>query len=73
MHKNHEMVSARLFDNKQPSADHFMRVVQDAFRTQAYSALSRYVREKKPSAGTVATILGINRMDASAYLDAFAQ
>jgi transcriptional regulator with XRE-family HTH domain len=73
MHKNHEMVSARLFDNKQPSADHFMRVVQDEFRTQAYSALSRYVREKKPSAGTVATILGINRMDASAYLDAFAQ
>jgi Zn-dependent peptidase ImmA (M78 family) len=73
MHKNHEMVSTRLFDNKQPTADHFMRVVQDAFRTQAYSALSRYVREKQPSAGAVATILGINRMDASAYLEAFAQ
>jgi transcriptional regulator with XRE-family HTH domain len=72
-HKHEELVSTRLFDGKLPTADHFMRVVQDAFRTQAYSALSRYVREKKPSAGTVATILGINRMDASAYLEAFAQ
>ncbi len=72
-HKNHVMVSTRLFDGKLPTADHFMRVVQDAFRTQAYSALSRYVREKQPSAGTIATILGINRTDASAYLDAFAQ
>lgn len=72
-HKHEDLVSTRLFDGKLPTADHFMRVVQDAFRTQAYSALSRYVREKKPSAGTVATILGINRMDASAYLEAFAQ
>jgi hypothetical protein len=73
MHKNHDLVSVRLFDGKTPTADHFMRIVQDAFGTQAYSALSRYVREKQPSVGTVATILGINRMDASAYLDAFAQ
>lgn len=72
MHKNHDLVSEQLFDGKTPSADHFMRVVQDAFGTQAYNALSRYVREKQPSAGTVATILGISRMDASAYLDAFA-
>jgi transcriptional regulator with XRE-family HTH domain len=70
-HKEFPTLSERLFDGKKPTADHFMRVTQSAFGTKAYSALSQYVREKEPSAGTIAAILGVNRMDASAYLEAF--
>ncbi len=70
-HKKFPTLSERLFDGKKPTADHFMRVIQDDFGTKAYSALSRYVREKEPGVGTIATILGVNRMDASAYVEAF--
>jgi Zn-dependent peptidase ImmA (M78 family) len=70
-HKKFPTLSDHLFDGKKPSADHFMRVIQEEFGTKAYSALGKYVREKEPSAGTIAAILGVNRMDASAYLEAF--
>ena len=70
-HKEFPTLSDALFDGKKPTADHFMRIVQDAFGTKAFSALSQYVREKEPGVGTIATILGVNRMDASAYLEAF--
>lgn len=69
--KRFETLGEYFFDGKTPTADHFMRIVQDAFGTKVYSALSQYVREKKPGAGAIATILGINRMDATAYLEAF--
>jgi hypothetical protein len=70
-HKKFPTLSEHLFDGRRPTADHFMRVIQEAFGTRAYSALSRYVQEKEPGAGAIATILGVNRMDASAYLEAF--
>ncbi|MFT3991196.1 MAG: XRE family transcriptional regulator [Luteolibacter sp.] len=69
--KRYQTLGEYFFDKKLPTADHFMRVVQDAFGTRVYSALSQYVREKKPGAGTIATILGVNPMDARGYLEAF--
>jgi len=60
-----------LFDKSPPSADHFMRIAQDSFDTKVYSALSDYVRDKDPGSGALATILGVNPMDARAYLEAF--
>lgn len=69
--KRYQTLGEYFFDGKIPTADHFMRIVQDAFGTKVYSALSQYVREKEPGAGAVATILGVNRMDARGYLEAF--
>lgn len=69
--KSYQTVGDYFFDGKLPTADHFMRIVQDAFGTKVYSALSRYVREREPGAGTIATILGVNPMDARGYLEAF--
>lgn len=69
--KRYATLGESFFDGKLPTADHFMRIVQDAFGTKVYSALSQYVREKEPGAGAIATILGVNRMDARGYLEAF--
>lgn len=69
--KRYQTLGECFFDGRIPTADHFMRIVQDAFGTKVYSALSQYVREKEPGAGAIATILGVNRMDARGYLEAF--
>jgi transcriptional regulator with XRE-family HTH domain len=69
--KRYQTLGEYFFNGKTPTADHFMRIVQEAFGTKVYSALSQYVREKEPGAGAIATILGINRMDARGYLEAF--
>lgn len=69
--KNYQTLGDYFFDGNLPTADHFMRIVQDAFGTKVYSAISQYVREKEPGAGTIATILGVNPMDARGYLEAF--
>ena len=69
--KRDQTLGEYFFNGNTPTADHFMRVVQEAFGTKVYSALSQYVREKEPGAGAIATILGINRMDARGYLEAF--
>ena len=70
--KAYKTVSATLFDDSNPSADHFMRLAQESFDTKIYSALGHYVRERDPGPGVIATILGVTPMDARAYLDAFA-
>ncbi|MCC5805375.1 MAG: ImmA/IrrE family metallo-endopeptidase [Opitutales bacterium] len=59
-----------LFDGEEPSADQFMRVAQEEFGTGFFKALARYVREKRPSPGGIASILSVNPMDARAYFDA---
>lgn len=69
--KQFQTLGEFLFDGSSPSADHFMRIAQESFDTKVYSALSQYVREKKPGSGAIATILGVNPMDARAYLEAF--
>lgn len=53
------MVNEQLFDSKTPTTGHYIRVVQDEFRTQAYTTLNRYVREKQLIAETDANELAV--------------
>ena len=69
--KGYKTLSAALFDDTLPTADHFMRVAQENFDTEVYQGLGRYVQEKNPGPGVIATILGVNPMDARAYMEAF--
>lgn len=69
--QSYRTVSETLFDDKTPTADHFMRVAQERFDTRIYSALGQYVRDRNPGPGVIATVLGVNPMDAKAYLEAF--
>lgn len=62
-----------LFDGAEPSADQFMRVAKERFGTEFFNAFARYVREKEPSASGIASILGINPMDARAFREALTQ
>jgi hypothetical protein len=71
--KRYPTLGESFFDHKTPTADQFMRVVQEAFETKVFSALGQYVREKKPAAGAIATILGVSRMDALGYLEALSR
>ena len=68
--KSHPKVSAALFDDTQPTADHFMRIAQETFGTEVYGGLGKYVREKKAGPGVIATILDVSPVDARAYLEA---
>lgn len=68
--KSYATLSAVLFDGTQPTADHFMRVAQESFRTEVYGGLGKYVREKQAGPGVIATILDVSPMDARAYLEA---
>jgi len=70
--KGYKTLSAVLFDDTQPTADHFMRVAQESFGTEVYGVLGKYVREKQAGPGVVATILDVNPMDARAYHNALA-
>lgn len=70
--RNYKTLSDSLFDDRIPTADHFMRVAQENFDTEVYRVLSRYVKERDPGPGAIATILDVNPMDARAYLEAFA-
>lgn len=66
------MLSEALFDGGTPTADHFMRIAQEKFGTEIYSALGRYVQARDPGPSVIGTILGVTPMDAKAYLEAFA-
>lgn len=70
--KNFKKLSEVLFDGVAPSADHFMRIAQENFDTEIYSALGRYIRDKEPGSSLIAAILGVPLMDAKAYLEALA-
>jgi transcriptional regulator with XRE-family HTH domain len=70
--KRFKTLSEALFDGSTPTADRFMRVAEENFGTDVYRALGKYVREKEPGPGVVATILDVNPVDARAYLEAFA-
>ncbi len=69
--KQFQTLSEYLFDDKVPSADHFMRVAHENFGTEIYSALGQYMDEKDAGPGTLATILGVNSVDAKSYYSAF--
>jgi transcriptional regulator with XRE-family HTH domain len=68
--KSYKTLSAALFDDTVPTADHFMRVAQETFDTEVYRGLGQYVRETDAGAGVIAAILDVNPMDARAYLEA---
>jgi Zn-dependent peptidase ImmA (M78 family)/predicted XRE-type DNA-binding protein len=68
--KSYKTLSAALFDDTVPTADHFMRVAQETFETEVYRVLGEYVHEKEAGAGVIAAILDVNPMDARAYLEA---
>lgn len=68
--KGYQTLSTVLFDGTQPTADHFMRVAQESFRTEVYEVLGKYVREKEAGPGVIATILDVSPMDARAYMEA---
>jgi hypothetical protein len=59
MHKNHKMVNEQLFDSKTPTTGRYIHLMQDEFRTQAYTTLNRYVREKQLIAETDANELAV--------------
>jgi hypothetical protein len=48
-----------------------MRVAEENFGTDVYRALGKYVRQKEPGPGVIATILDVSPMDARAYQEAF--
>ena len=68
--KGYKTLSAALFDDTLPTADHFMRVAQENFDTEVYKGLGKYVQEKNPGPGIIATILDVSPVDARAYLEA---
>lgn len=67
--KRFPTVSEILFDGKAPTADHFMRVAQETFGTDAFKALGEYVSKKQPSPAAIAAMLGVNPMDGHAYAE----
>lgn len=71
--KGYKLLSAAFFDDKTPSADHFMRVAQESFGTNIYKALGSYIKEKGPSSSLVASLLSVSPMDGRAYCEALAQ
>ena len=71
--KRFNSLSATLFDDTTPSADHFMRVAQESFNTSIYKALGAYIKEKNPSSSLIASLLRVSPMDGRAYRDALAQ
>jgi transcriptional regulator with XRE-family HTH domain len=69
--KRFKTLSEALFDGTTPTADRFMRVAEENFGTDVYRALGKYVREKEPGPGVIATILDVSPLDARAYQEAF--
>jgi len=57
-------VSEDMFDGKKPSADRFMRVCEEVFKTPIFVALSTYLKEAPQSDSLVARILDVPLLDA---------
>lgn len=64
--KQYSLVSKLLFDAT-PSANLFMRVAGEEFKTQFYKALSDYTSKTDPGRSRLSTLLGVSPMDASAF------
>ncbi len=57
-------VSESLFDGEKPSADHFMRVSAEVFKTPIFAALGSYLKEAPQSDTLVSRILDVPLPDA---------
>lgn len=68
--KQFKTLSAALFDGAKPKADHFMRVAQENFGTDFYKALGSYLRDHEAPPQSIASIMSISRVDATAYHEA---
>jgi hypothetical protein len=62
--KGFPSVSEQLFDGKTPSADHFMRVCQEVFKTPFFAALGSYLKKSKTNDSIVSRILDVPLIDA---------
>ncbi len=62
--QHYRSVSEMLFDGKMPSADHYMRVGQEAFRTPVFATLGSYLRESPKADSVISRILDVPLVDA---------
>lgn len=62
--KNFPSVSESLFGSKKPSADHFMRIVSQVFKTPVFTALAGYLKEGPHSVGLLSRMLDVPLTDA---------
>jgi transcriptional regulator with XRE-family HTH domain len=70
--KGYPSVSENLFDGKKPSADHFMRVTAETFKTPIFTALGGYLKEAPQSDTLVSRILDVPLPDAKELRQALA-
>lgn len=68
----HPTVSEHLFDGQKPSADHFMRICAEAFKTPIFTALAAYLKATPQSAAVVGRILDVPLADAKELHQALA-
>lgn len=62
--KAYPSVSEHLFDGKKPSADHFMRVSAETFKTPIFAALGGYLKETPQSDALISRVLDVPLPDA---------
>ena len=62
--KSHPTISAHLFKGEKPSADHFMRICAEVFKTPIFVALASYLKEVPQGVALVSRILDVPLPDA---------
>ena len=64
LHKACPTISETLWDGEHPSADRYMRVVDENFDTPVFKALGEFVRSHDPSESVISQMLDIPLIDA---------
>jgi transcriptional regulator with XRE-family HTH domain len=64
LHKKYPTISESLFDGDRPSADRYMRLVDENFDTPIFKVLGEYVRDHHPSEAIISQMLDIPLIDA---------
>jgi len=62
--KSHPTISAHLFKGEKPSADHFMRICAEVFKTPIFIALTSYLKETPQGDVLIGRILDVPLADA---------
>ena len=68
--KQHRSVSEILFDGGKPSADHFMRISTEVFKTPIFTALGNYLKEVPQSDALLSRLFDVPLSDAKAFRQA---
>lgn len=71
--QSYKNVSAGMFKESQPDAKTYIQKVGEVFKTDIFSALTTYIKEKDAGANALSSILGVSPMDAKAYHEALTQ